>query len=173
MIHICIIDSFDSVYSINSIDPKYSNYLFFFSHVAEGGRLNPGSVQSVPHSCVCAQLEGENISLRTHLSIVKKEWESSKAEIKVHVSAIADLRMQLGLKDLELSHAKQERTGAKKALEEVEAENERLRKEVYAVGIKVAGMNEVVAKIREAKHKAVRELENLRFSFSQAEFMKR
>jgi hypothetical protein len=118
-------------------------------------------------------LEGENISLRTHLSIVKKEWESSKAEIKVHVGAIADLRMQLGLKDLELSHAKQERIDAKKALEEVEAENERLRKEVYAVGIKVAGMNEVVAKIREAKHKAVRELENLRFSFSQAEFMKR
>ncbi len=135
--------------------------------------MNSASVQSVPHSCVCAQLEGENISLRTHLNIVKREWEGTKAEIKVHVTANADLRMQLGLKDLELTHAKQERNDAKKALEELEAENERLRKEVYSVGIKIAGMHEIVAKVREAKYKAVKELENLRFSFSQTEFMKR
>ena len=135
--------------------------------------MNALVVQSARPVCACAQLEGENISLRTHLNIVKKEWEGAKAEIKVHVTAAADLRMQLGLKDLEVTHAKQEREVAKRALAEVEAENERLRKEVYSTNIKMSGFHEIIAKAREAKYAAIKELENLRFSISQGQFVKR
>ena len=125
-----------------------------------------------PSDCNCTSLVGENTALRSHLNVVKKNWEGCKADSRKYQADLADLRMQMGLKDLELSHSRQECITAKKYVAEVEKDNERLRKEAHDALVRVCNVYDVLHKVRKEKQEALAELEKLRFEVSQQMLMK-
>ena len=140
-----------------------------YSYVVESGILNP---VLHPSDCNCTSLVGENTALRSHLNVVKKNWEGCKADSRKYQADLADLRMQMGLKDLELSHSRQECITAKKYVAEVEKDNERLRKEAHDALVRVCNVYDVLHKVRKEKQEALAELEKLRFEVSQQMLMK-
>jgi chromosome segregation ATPase len=123
--------------------------------------------------CNCPQLGQENANLRNHVNFVQKEWETLKKENRGLIAAVADLKMRLGLKELEAVHLGNERCAAKKAISDIEEESDRIRKDLQNARGQISALYDLMSNLRKQRQEAIDELERVRYISSQQLLMKK
>jgi hypothetical protein len=123
--------------------------------------------------CNCPQLEQENANLRNHVNFVQREWETLKKENRGLIDAVADLKMKLGLKELETVHLGNEKAAAKKAVADIDEENDQIRKDLQNARGQISALYDLMSNLRKQRQEAIDELERVRYMNSQQQLMKK
>ena len=101
------------------------------------------------------------------MNFVQREWETLKKENRSLIAAVADLKMKLGLKELETVHLGNEKT----AVSDIEEENERIRKDLQNARGQIGALYDLMSNLRKQRQEAVDELERVRYMNSQQQLM--
>jgi chromosome segregation ATPase len=105
------------------------------------------------------------------VNFVQREWETLKKENRSLIAAVSDLKMKLGLKELETVHLGNGKTAAKKAVSDIEEENERIRKDLQNARGQIGALYDLMSNLRKQRQEAVDELERVRYMNSQQQLM--
>jgi chromosome segregation ATPase len=107
------------------------------------------------------------------VNFVQKEWETLKKENRGLIAAVADLKLKLGLKELENVHLGNEKAAAKKAVADIDEENDRIRKDLQNARGQISALYELMSNLRKQRQEAIDELERVRYMNSQQLLMKK